>query len=592
MRSFITRACVGAIAVLVFAPAARAGPPANDNRADAQTIETFPADLTGTLVGATVERLDPQVSECGPVASTVWYRIATAPDGTISIAVRGTAGVAPVVRVYSSGGSSLHEETCGSGDPAGLAGVSFETTRGANYLVLVGRKPASADGPYSLHADLKLPPEPPRNDKFAKAIRLRSLPAKVSGTTVGARSEESDPYGCGLAGATVWYRLRPPNDGLVVIRLHANGKLDAVVGVVSQTRSRLKPGACRPTDNRGDATVAFRGHRTTTYYVVVGQQEGSSPGTFTLSALAAAPPEQAPGRPLPAHAVQARLDGLTNVNDVWNKTMDPGTTYRIALSSKACPTLVLRRSDGTTLLTLSCNGYRTFTPGPDGGGKYLFEVVAAASDRSQPYRLQVGAAAADDIGIGEPIVNQTTRAGRLDPQGIDVVDVYHFDVQRTSDVKVSLGAGGATEFAVRLYAVDGSQLASGTKDLARRLAPGRYVVAVSARPGTPGGPYRLALLVRDLTSTSLGLVSRTVPPGSAVTLRPVVTTNPTGMIEIQIDRFDTLGGWQFVRLIRIPVGSSVTWVPPAEGRWRIRAGYLGSVTASPSRSDYAYLTVG
>ena len=61
----------------------------------------------------------------------------------------------------------------------------------------------------------------------------------------------------------------------------------------------------------------------------------------------------------------------------------------------------------------------------------------------------------------------------------------------------------------------------------RRLGPGRYVVAVQAAPGTDGGLYRLSLLVRDLTATTLtvnGRSSATVATGASVTL--LVTTTP------------------------------------------------------------------
>ena len=65
----------------------------------------------------------------------------------------------------------------------------------------------------------------------------------------------------------------------------------------------------------------------------------------------------------------------------------------------------------------------------------------------------------------------------------------------------------------------------------------------------------------------------------------------TGAVEIQIDRFDPLTGWHFNRLLRTTVGGDVSWVPPAEGRWRIRATFKGTIEASPSRSGYAHLVV-
>lgn len=585
-------ALAAVLATLLVAPAARAAAPPNDNRADAQAIAAFPAAIHGTLVEATVERLDPQVSECGPIASTVWYRIDTAPDGTLSFALRGAAGVAPVIRVYSRGKSALREVTCASADAGALATTSFDTTRGANYFVLVGRKPTSADGEYDLQINLTLPPEPPANDKFAAARRLTHLPATVAGTTVGARSEDSDPEGCDLAGATVWYRLRPGHDGLVLLKLHANGKLDAVLGVLERARSRLGGGSCRQTNGHGDATLAFRAVHTTTYFVLVGQQQGSKPGTFKLTALAAAPAERFPGKPLPSHTVRATLNGLTNVNDVWHTDLTAGTTYRFAFSSPGCARAELvRRTDHAVLVSMSCSGYRTFTPGPDGGGMYVLQVIAAPNDRAQPYRLQFAQTEADDVGIGLPLANLETHRARLDPQGVDVVDIYHFDVQRLSDVQVGLEAPAGSAFRLQLVTESGGRIAAGEASVRRQLAPGRYVVAVTAAPATPGGAYRLTLLVRDLTSTTIAVPSGTLSVGSAVTLRPVVTPTATGVIELQIDRFDPLGGWQFTKLVRIPVGSSTTWIAPAAGTWRVRATYRGSTAASPSRSEYVTLTI-
>ena len=594
MRSYVSACCTALLAALLslgLVPSARAAPPANDNRADAQAIETFPADIHGSLVEATVERLDPQVSECGTIASTVWYRIDTAPDGTISLAVTGAAGVAPIVRVYARG-TALRELTCGSAPVGGTATASLETTRGANYFVLVGRRPTASDGEFDLHATLTLPPEPPRNDRMAGATRVAHLPATVKGTTVGARADDGDPSGCSLAGGTVWYRLRPTHDGLIVLRLHANSQLDAVVGVVVRARSRLQGGSCRETDSHGNATLAFRGAHTSTYFVVVGHQQGSHPGTFSMTLLAAAPPEQPPGRALSTRPVRATLNGLTNVNDVWHANLMPGTTYRVAFSSSACARVVLHRANHLEpLVSLSCSGYQTFTPGPDGGGQYIVEVQAALTDRSQPYRLQLAAAGADDIGIGIPIANQTSRHGSLDPRGVDVVDIYHFDVERRSDVKMTLSAATGTQYRLALVTESGGRLATGTEAVSRELDPGRYIVAVSAPPATQGGSYRLSLLVRDITSTTLTLPAPVVSPGTALTLRPTVAPSGTGVIEIQIDRFDPLAGWQFSRLIRISAGGSTTWVPPTEGTWRIRATYLGSTSASPSRSGYVEVIV-
>jgi hypothetical protein len=54
---------------------------------------------------------------------------------------------------------------------------------------------------------------------------------------------------------------------------------------------------------------------------------------------------------------------------------------------------------------------------------------------------------------------------------------------------------------------------------------------------------------------------------------------------------DPLTGWQFNRLLRVALGGSVGCRPLAEGRWRLRASFRGTIDASPSRSGYVHLLV-
>lgn len=590
-RRAVTAAAV-VTAVLALAPPASAEPPPNDNRASAQVIPAFPFDVHATLVEATVERLDPQVSECGSIAATVWYRIDVAPDGIVTASLRAAAGVAPVLRLYRIGRSAISEVDCGVAPVGGTATASVETVRGASYFVLVGRRPTAADGEFDLHVELSLPPDPPPNDRQGAATRIRRLPATVTGTTVGARLEESDPARCGLTSGTVWYRLPARREGLVVLRLQTLRNLDAVVVVLERSGARTSAVACRRTNPRGAASVPFSTRRGAVYQVVVGHPEGAERGAFTLGLVAADAPERVARRVLPTRGVRASLNGLTNPNDLWRLELRPGVSYRIAFASPGCARLELRRAGRSApVVALSCSGYRVFTPGPDGGGRYVFDVRAARSARSHSYRLQVRTAGADDIGVGLPLRNHAVKRGALSPQGVDVIDVYHFDVERQSDVRLTLTNPGAAPFILRLATESGGRLGSGDV-VRRRLAPGRYVTAVAAEPGTPGGNYGLALLVRDITSTTLVLADSEVERGSAVVLRPAVSpAGVGGAFELQIDRFDPFGGWQFFRLLRTSVGASVSWVPPRAGTWRVRARFLGSQTASPSRSGYVRVIV-
>jgi hypothetical protein len=554
-----------------------ATPPPNDDRAAAQSIPTFPGSVSGTTADATVERLDPQVSQCGRIESTVWYSITQSPDGTIVLDAQAD-GFAPVIRVYRMRPNGITEVDCASANAGQKAQIAFESVRGAGFLVVVGKKPSTPDAAFTLNAQLFLPPA---NDTVREAQPIRSLPATAKGTTLGATTDESDPGSCSLQGGTVWYAVAPGRAGRLVFQLHAEGNLDASIVVLEKVRSQIDEVDCARTDKKGDATAAASVEKGAQYLVVVGQRKGSSPGDFTLDVLASQAPEQAPGQRLAARGASSTVNGLTDVNDVWWTSMRPGTTYRIAFDSPGCAEVYLSHRS-RRLTSLECRSYTTFTPGPDGGGRYVFEVVATGTTRSQPYRLQVAAAGNDDLGEGLPLANQSTARGSLSPSGVDLLDLYHFDVTQSSDVRLRLGGG----FSLLLVTESGGRVASGGNEIRRRLGAGRYVVAVRGTTGQRAGRYAVSLVIRQLTSTTLTVT------GDSFTAR----TSPTadgGTIELQIDRFDPLTGWQFNRLVRLSGrGGTYSWTPPAAGRWRARASFRGTLGYSPSRSGYVFVRTG
>jgi len=572
-----------AAACVAGAAARTAEPPSNDDRANAQVVESFPATIDGTTVGATVERLDPQKSQCGTVESTVWYRINQAPDGTIALAVSGT-GLAAVVRVYNVTKSGITELDCAATKASGTAKVAWETTRGNSYLVLVGKKTGTADAAFRLNAQLFLPPP---NDSVRQPKKI-ALGAQIQATTIGATSDEGDPDSCGLAGGTVWYSVSPGRKvSRAVVRIHASADLDAALVVLRKVRSQTEEVGCVQTDRKGQAVAAWDVERGAAYLVAIGQRKGSSPGDFSLQALAAQPREAAPGQHLANGSARSRVDWLTDVNDVWWTTFVPGTTYRIAFSSEGCAALTIR-GKGDVLRAFKCGGYTTFTPGPKAGGRYVFEVTAPTQPGTTPYRLTVRPAGPDDVGVGLPLANLATVRGALAPRAGDVVDLYHFDVAAISDVRLRLEGA----FSVSLLTFGGAQLGSGQGEVGRTLGPGNYVAAVRASPGASGGAYRLTLIAREVTKTTLSASSAQVAPGSSVTFTIAITPPPDGgVVKVEIDRFDTLAGWHFHHIVRLSAGGGFSWRPPSPGRWRARASYLGTIRFSPSNSGYATVLV-
>src|SRR5215211_476790 len=576
---------ITALAALILAAPAFAAPPPNDNRADAQPLPTFPASAHGTTAEATLERLDPQVSKCGRVDATVWYRIDAAPDGTIVATVQASGPLAPVVRIYRRNPSNIQEVSGGTARAGGKVVTSVAAVRGAGYLILVGRRAGAPDGEFGLRTDLVLPPD---NDERSEAARIARLPATKRGTTLGATS---DGYSdCGMAGGGVWYRFKGPATGRVLVQL-STGERNAVVAAFRRVRGELDEIGCAGTDRRGNVVAGFATKRGADYLLLVGDRAGSSPGEFTLTLRPGEAPERLPGRALRNGRASGSVDGLTDVNDVWSVRLRRGKTYRIGFSSSPCAGVSLRKARAT-LLRFSCSGYTTFTPGPDGGGRYSFDVQASGA-RRHSYRLHVVAAGPDDLGMGVALAANSTRRGRLSPRDVDVVDLYHFDVARLSEVRLGLASGRS--FSLILLNDSGKRFGTGAGALRRRLDRGRYVVAVQAPAGTSAGRYSLSLRLRDVTSATVlisGSPSSEVTPGTTVSISCTVSPGVGGgLVELQIDRFDTLAGWQFQRIIRVRVGTAVSWRPPTSGRWRVRARFLGSRSSAPSRSAYAHLLV-
>jgi hypothetical protein len=302
-------------------------------------------------------------------------------------------------------------------------------------------------------------------------------------------------------------------------------------------------------------------------------------------------PERHPGRALRRGGVRDSVNGLTDVNDVWSVRLRRGTTYQLAFSSSPCARATLYARN--RVVRLSCRAHSTFTPGRDGGGRYVVEVTASPSATRQRYRLHIAAAAADDVGVGVELRPGSGARGSLSPSGVDVLDLYHFDVVRQSEVRLRLSQT-AGSFGLVVLTDTGSRMAAGGGEFRRSLGRGRYVVAVQGAVGSRAGRYRLSLRLRDVTSTSVlasGRSSTEVSPGSFVTLSCLVSPAASGRVELQIDRFDPLTGWHFHRVVRISAGSSISWRPPAAGRWRVRARFLGSARSAPSRSGYAHILV-
>jgi hypothetical protein len=358
---------------------------------------------------------------------------------------------------------------------------------------------------------------------------------------------------------------------------------------------------CERTDEDGRAELSFRPRRGVEYLIRIGQLSNSVPGDFRLDVFAPEPAARPPGPALPSGGVARALDSVQNTDDAWSIVMREGTTYRINLANaeEGCVTLELY-APGTRDFEkasperhLRCGGYLLFTPGAGEGGRYSLRAVAAPRRRgAQRYRLRAARALADDTSPGLFLGNYARVRGGLDGAGVDVVDLYRFDVARRSSLRIALRS--SRDFEVVLLNDRGRRLESASaeeEDISRPISPGRYFAAV--RSSGPAGSYTLTRTSRTITRTRISVPKRSAP-GRRVAVGVRVTPGASGPVAVTVERFDPLAGWQFFRRLttRASNGSaSVGFVPTGEGRWRARAEFAGSRGAAPSQTGFAHVLV-
>ena len=443
---------------------------------------------------------------------------------------------------------------------------------------------------------------PPPNDQRS-APQAVTLPSSVNGTTAESTVEPDEPFGCAPLGGSVFYELRATRDDRVVVRLDAAGDLDATVDVVRRVRSQLEPVDCAVTDRRGEAGFRFQAVRGGIYLIRVGQRANSVAGRFRLDVFAPVPAPRPPGSPLAARGAGRTLDALQDTSDAWSLRMRAGVTYRLNLAAGPCMSLTVY-APGTNDFEsdrsadrAGCDGYLLFTPAAGEGGRYSLVVGAHPRRRGpQRYHLQAARAGADDTAPGLHLPNYRRLRGSLRGGAVDAVDLYRFSLARRSALELSLRNAGSGTMTLSLLDDRGRRLSGGSTEIARRMDPGRYFVAVRTRDQA-SGRYRLRRVSRTLTRTSItmnGERSARAAPGQAVRVGASVEPGASGPVTFAIERFDPLAGWQFHRQMRATAQggrAEVAFLPPSVGRWRARASFQGTRVDAPSASGYAQVLV-
>ncbi len=461
-------------------------------------------------------------------------------------------------------------------------------------------------------------PPAPANDTLAGAQVVRSLPATIKGTIIGASTEAGErESACNVSsGNSVWYSVRLPSAHRVAIDLAAAGALDATVDVYHAVRSQLTSVGCQQTESHGKASFSFEAAKNGLYDIRVAARTGSQLAPFTLEVFMPTPAVAPPGPALPSAGAGGQVDRIQNINAAYSFTMHAGVSYLINLANEtegACVSGALfapgtssfggeeeeEEEQGNALLHIRCGGYRLFTPAAGQGGRYSFEITPRLSHRGvQRFHLQVAPAGSAETAPGLPLGNYAHAHGHLDGRGVRVLRLYRMEVTSHSNLTLRLSAPQNAEFKLQLRNQNGDVIecqcdGSGSQTLTHQLRPGTYYAVVSARGGSSGS-FTLVRESRTITSTSISFSAAKAAPGQGLAIEVKVSPAQSGPVAVAIERFDPVFGWQFYREVHASASggaASVPFTPPAVGRWRAKATYEGSRTASPSAVGFTYLLV-
>lgn len=257
-----------ALGLSVFAAAAQAAPPANDNFAAAAVLAGDSGITTGTNVDATREPGEPMHTTLAGGRS-VWYVWTPTTSGAARVETCGPGNFDTVLAVYT--GDLVNALTLQGADDDSCSGdksaLTFPAVAGTTYRIAVDGV-GSAAGNFTLTWARVAAPA---NDNFAAAARIAGKRGSVAGTTRGATREPGEPAAAGApAGASVWYAWTPTFTGAVSFNTCATTSHDTVLAAYTgDAVDRLAVRAQSDDSCEAQAVIRFTARAGTTYRIVV-----------------------------------------------------------------------------------------------------------------------------------------------------------------------------------------------------------------------------------------------------------------------------------------------------------------------------------
>ena len=247
-------------------------PPANDGRANAETLTGASGTLSFSTVNATVEEDEPIAVSCEYASASVWSTWTAPASGKVTFSTAGS-DFDTILGIYRY--DTLAEVAFNDDADDSTSRCTFMAQEGQAYYVVIAGYNDSGAAALSWEYVVG-----PANDDRANAETLSGASGTRSFSTVNATVESGEPIvlSCEDSSASVWFKWTAPTSGKATFSTAGSG-FDTVLGVYRY--DTLAEVAFNDDSDDRTSSCFFLVQAGQTYYVVVAGYDGS--GAAALS---------------------------------------------------------------------------------------------------------------------------------------------------------------------------------------------------------------------------------------------------------------------------------------------------------------------
>ncbi len=380
--------------------------PANDNFANAETINALPFSTTVDNTEATLELDEPP--GCANWFRSVWYSLS--PTENMAIRMNVSSQVSSSVSIFLASGpgiSDLTALTCAYSDSS----TNFQVEAGKTYYLRVDSFGQAGAIQFNLEQIF-----PPTNDNFANAEVINSLPFSIMVDNTNATIEPGEPLTCASQFRSVWYSFSPTEN--MAVRVDTAGSTaPGNVSIFLASGSSISDLTFLTCAFSG-SSAHFQAEAGKTYYLHVDSY--GQAGAIQVNLVQAIPP--ANDNFASAEAVTSLpFSTTTDITDATNQPDEPQNCYFMSTtvwySFTPSETMVLRANTLGSSINGNVNIYSSSgagfsdlqflnCSGPGGSPSFLAEA-------GQTYYLQAGPAFGESGSVQVNLVEVPAIMGRV-----------------------------------------------------------------------------------------------------------------------------------------------------------------------------------